>query len=84
MVTTNEEAVREVERLARSLAMRNGMVSGYFDIHIGAGNPAFFFQVVYQHDAYDEHGFAKKGGAVVGEGPTLVDAMNRLLEQLGR
>lgn len=80
--TDNAQCVGVLDVLASSLAIRNGMVSGYLDVHIGAGNPAFRWSITYQQDGYDENGFAKKGGSVQANGPTLMDAVNDLLTKL--
>lgn len=73
------EAHAKLEEIARGLARYRGMVSGYLTVNIGAGNPDYFYEIVYQQNGYDESGLAKSGGAIVAHGRTLPDALNMLL-----
>jgi hypothetical protein len=82
---TDAEAVKELERLARTLARRCGdMVAGYITVSIGAGNPDFFFEVWYKRDGYGPSGGVDDSpAAVIGHGPTLPAAVEMLLKNLG-
>lgn len=75
-------AVRDLEKIARNLARRGGMVSGYMNIHIGAGNPEYFYQITHQQDGYREDGFAKEKGAIYVFAPSLPIAVERLKQAL--
>lgn len=81
---TDEQAVKELERLARSLARRHDMVAGYITVSIGAGNPDYFFEVWYKRDGYGPSGGVEDSPrAVTGHGPTLPAAVEMLLRALG-
>lgn len=78
------EALKFLEGLARGLALRNGMTSGYLTISIGAGNPLYFYSITYMNDGYNEHGWAKTSGAINANGRTLTKAARALSEALTR
>ncbi len=78
---TETGAVRELERLAKTLAWRLGMVSGFITVAIGAGNPDYFYDICYKQDGYGPSGTtADSPEAIMAHGPTLVIAVGRLLE----
>lgn len=80
----SEQAKRCLEEVARARKISRGMVDGYLEISIGAGNPEYFYQIAFRERVYnpEQHGIYDPSQRYEANGKTLEEAVTRLMEKL--